>query len=84
MQLLLAKLPPNTLEVHDTVPVGAVFVPELVVSVTVAVKVCLPPWATDAELGNNTVDDALSSTLNSLVYPRHPPMSLQGGLSDIV
>ncbi len=49
------KLPPVTLAFQDTVPVGVDGVPALVVSVTVAVRVMLVPWTSDAELGETVV-----------------------------
>ena len=55
VHLILVKLPPETFAFHDTVPVGALTVPELV-SVTVAVNSCDPPKATDIEFGDNVVD----------------------------
>ena len=47
---MLLSLPPDTLAVHVTVPVGALGVPGLV-SVTVTVRVIAVAWVTDAEDG---------------------------------
>jgi hypothetical protein len=50
LHVVLVKLPPDTLAVHVTVPVGAWGVPGLL-SVTVTVNVVGVPTPTDALLG---------------------------------
>ncbi len=65
VQVPLLKLPPKTLAFHDTVPVGAIFVPRLV-SVTVAVNIVLPPRLDDAGFGDTVVDVVLSTVNNEV------------------
>ncbi len=51
---MLLKVPPETLALHATVPVDALFVP--LVSLTVAVNVIVFPMVTVAGLGVTPVD----------------------------
>jgi hypothetical protein len=60
VQEIILKLPPERLALHDTLPVGAVGVPELV-SVTVAVNIVCPPRLDAAGFGDIAVDVALST-----------------------
>ena len=52
VHVVLLKLPPETLAVHVTVPVGTVFVPILLISLTLALNVIILPALPVAGLGD--------------------------------